>query len=127
MRLPKLSFVLVLSLLVGCAVGPKVGPLHDETLIYPLAFDLTYLRTLEALQRVPGWELESTEKEKGLIRVRNINFSGLDDADKRNATFQLKRVDRKETSIQLIPQSQRVVGVGELLSEISKTLNKESR
>ena len=112
--------------LTGClTTGEKIFPVHDEVLIYNLPYDLTYLRTLEALENVNDWELEETEKEKGIITVRNIAFSRLDDADKRSATVLIKRVSRNETSVTLAPQSQRVVGGDELLKRISQFLTRE--
>ncbi|HLD56302.1 MAG TPA: hypothetical protein VJA00_01660, partial [Candidatus Omnitrophota bacterium] len=84
MRPFKLWSFLVLGLgisLVGCAVENKILPLHDEVLYVHAPYDVAYLRAIETLERVEGWELESTEKEKGIIVARNINFSSLVDAD----------------------------------------------
>ena len=128
MRPFQLFSVLMLALgisFAGCAAGKKIFPLHDEVLKVHLPYDLTYLRTEEALERIPGWELEMTEKEKGVIVVRNINYSTWDDADKRNATFWLKRIGPRETSIQLAPESQRVLGGGDLLEQITHYLDNE--
>ena len=111
--------------LAGCAAGNKVLPLHDEVLYFKLPYDLTYLRTGEALERVEGWELEQTEKEKGVIVIRNTNYSSWDDADKRSATFWLKRIGPKETSVQLAPQSQRILGAGMLLERVTQYLDRE--
>ena len=117
--------ILGLGLMSGCSTSQKVFPVHDEVLSYKLPYDLTYLRALEALENVSGWELEETEKEKGYITVRNVAYSRFDDADKRRATFLLKRVAREETSIELAPQSQRVVGGDDLLKRISQYLSRE--
>ena len=109
----------------GCASQKeKILPVHDEVLIYPLSYDVTYLRTIEALESVDSWELEETEKEKGSIRVRNINFSSFDDADKRIVDFMVKRVDRNKTSVELAPASQRVLGGIELLKKVAAYLNR---
>ncbi|MCM8775191.1 MAG: hypothetical protein NC930_02385 [Candidatus Omnitrophica bacterium] len=119
----------MLLLCVGCAsyrdVTDKIVPIHDEVLVYELPFDLVYLRTLEALELVDGWELEETEKEKGLIRVRNINFSSFADADKRIATFLVKRISREQTSVELAPESQQVIGVDKLLKSVSTQMARE--
>ena len=48
----------LLLLSAGCVHDTAVRPLHNEVLRYPVAYDLAYLRTLEALQSLPGWELE---------------------------------------------------------------------
>ena len=128
MRYFKFLNILILGFgifFAGCATQNKVLPLHDEVISVHLPYDLTYLRTEEAIERVEGWELELTEKEKGVIVARNINFGTLDDADKRNVTFWVKRVGPRETSVQLAPQSQRIIGGGELLERVSQYLDHE--
>ena len=120
--------ILTLSLgifFIGCAAKSKILPLHDEVLRFHLPYDLTYLRSTEALERVEGWELESTEKERGIIQVRNINYSSFDDADKRIATLWVKRIGPRETAVQLAPQSQTTLGGGELLERVSQYLDQE--
>lgn len=112
--------------LFGCSsIGRQLLPLHDEVLLYDLPFDLTYLRTMEALESHPDWELETTDKEKGLIMVRNINYSQFSDADKRRAVFWIKRVSRRETSVRLAPESQHVIGGDKLLELIAKHVSRE--
>ena len=111
--------------LTACVSQNKVLPLHDEVLTFHLPYDLAYLPTVEALERVAGWELENTEKEKGLIIIRNINYSSPVDADKQSATFVVKRVGAKETSVELAPQSQRVLGGDQLLEQVSRYLDRE--
>lgn len=117
--------LLTLFLTVGCAHKKPLLPVHDEVLVYQLPYDLIYLRTLDALQTVPGWELQMTDKESGFIQVRNINYSGLDDSDKRTATFMIKRIDNGETSIELSRESQQVFGVGDLMKAVGKYLSRE--
>ncbi len=129
MRPFRLLSVLMLGLgisLVGCAAENAILPLHDEVLRVPASYDVAYLRTLETLERVEGWELESTEKEKGILVARNINFSSLADADKRSATFWIKSLGPRETSIQLAPQSQRILGGNKLLQRISQSFSEET-
>ena len=119
------SFLLIAILsgcLFGCATAKKVLPLHDEVLIYELPYDLTYLRTLEALDNQSGWVLDETEKEKGIIRIRNVEFSRWDDADLRSLTFNIKRIDRSHTSIALAPESQRSLNGGDMLKVIGDRL-----
>ncbi len=118
-------FALILA--PGCASQKeKILPVHDEVLIYPLSYDVTYLRTIEALEAIGDWELEETEKEKGTIQVRNINFSGLDDSDKRIAVIIVKRVSRNKTSVEFAPDSQQVIGGDDLLNQVARYLNRES-
>ncbi len=117
--------VFTLFALGGCSSTPKTLPVHDEVMIYTLPFDLTYLRTLEALESLPDWELEETEKEKGLIRVRNTDFMALTDNDTRLATILIKRLGRNQTSVSFAPHSQRVIGGDQLLERISHYLSRE--
>jgi hypothetical protein len=124
----KKSLILILAVfaMAGCAsTKDELLPVHDEVLIYDLPYDLTYLRTLEALENVDGWELEETEKEKGIIRVRNVDFASFEDADIRAATLILKRINRKQTSIALADYSQRVKEGDVLLERISQYLSHE--
>ena len=122
-----LGLLLLLSMVFsGCMTGkPESVPLNDEVMTFDLPYDLTFLRTLEALESIYGWELEETEKEQGMIRVRNVNFSRLDDADKRVITFQLERLERNKSSVQIDPESQRTLGGDELLKKIRKYLSRE--
>ena len=109
----------------GCASQKKIPPAYEEVLVYPLPFDLVYLRTLEALENVQGWELQETEKEKGIIRVRNISYSRLDDSDKRTATILIKRMSRRETAVSLAPYSNQVLGGASLMKSISQYVSRE--
>jgi len=118
--------VLALGLMAaGCNTVGEVLPPNDEVLIYPLSYDLTYLRTMEALDGQGHWQLEETDKEKGLISVRDTNYSRLDDADLRTITFAIKRVDRGTTSVSIDPESQKVFGGAELMKAVGAALARE--
>jgi hypothetical protein len=120
------SVIILSTSLTACISHPKaLLPVHDEVLVYQLPYDLTYLRTLDSLMGVPGWDLEVTDKENGLIRVRNVDYTGLDNSDQRVAEFILKRVNRSQTSIELSKKSQQVLGAGDLIKAISAQLNRE--
>lgn len=110
---------------LGCAHSSSILPVHDEVLVYPLPMDLAYLRTLEAVDLHPDWELDRTIKEKGIVYLRNLRYSSFSDADQRTATLVLKRVGPHETSVQLAPESQAVVGGDELLTLIKQHLSRE--
>ena len=111
----------------GCAGNPKVLPKHDDVLLYPLAYDLVYLRTIEALESVPKWEVDEMEKERGIIRVRNTDYQTPGDADQRVITFVLSRIGKRETSVQIDPDSQHVVGGDSLLTNITKFMKREMK
>ncbi len=122
------KFVLILILglsLAGCNTVGKVLPPNDEVLVYKLPYDLTYLRTMEALNSVGTWELEETDKEKGTLSVRDTNYSRLDDSDLRVITFVVKRVDRGTTSVSIDPKNQKVFGGKKLLEAIGEALGHE--
>ncbi|OGX10729.1 MAG: hypothetical protein A2351_06985 [Omnitrophica bacterium RIFOXYB12_FULL_50_7] len=125
----KFIFILVLGLgLAGCNTVGEVLPPNDEVLVYKLPYDLTYLRTMEALNTVENWELEETDKERGTISVRDTNYSRLDDSDLRVITFVVKRVDRGTTSVSISsenPKSQKVFGGKKLLEIIGEALGRE--
>lgn len=112
-------------ILAGCSTTEKILPLHDEVLTYELPYDLTYLRALDALNAQSGWLLEQTDKEKGIIKVRNIEYSRLDDADLRTLAFRVKRIDRTHTSVALAPESQRSLNGGDLLEAVDAQLRRE--
>lgn len=117
----------ILSLgLAGCSGKSKsLLPVHDEVLVYALPLDLTYLRTVEAVNAHPDWEVDYTDKEKGLIVLRNMRYSSFADADLRTAVLVLKRVGPRETSVQFDPESQAVRGGDEILDLIKQYLSRE--
>ena len=122
----RIVLILMLGLsLAGCNTVGKVLPPNDEVLTYKLPYDLTYLRTLDALNSAGTWELEETDKEMGWIRVRDTNYSSLDDSDMRVITFVVKRVDRGTTSVSIDPASQKVFGGKKLLEVVSEALGRE--
>jgi hypothetical protein len=123
-----IALILVLSLgFSACNTVGKALPPNDEVLVYQLPYDLTYLRTMEALDGRGSWQLEETDKEKGIISVRDTNYSRLDDSDKRVITFQVKRLDRGVTSVSIDPKSQKVYGGADLLKAVSATLGRETK
>lgn len=113
----------------GCAHKSQVKdlPVYKDVLTYDLPYDLTYLRTIEALELVPDWALAETDKEKGIIRVRNTNFSAFDDSDQREATFLVQRVSPEQTSVSLASYSQQVIGGGDLLKRVDERLRAEKK
>ena len=122
----KLALILILGLgFAGCNTVGEVLPPNDEVLVYKLPYDLTYLRTMEALNSEGTWQLEETDKEKGTISVRDTNYSRLDDSDLRVITFVVKRVDRGTTSVSIDTESQKVFGGKKLLEAIGGALGRE--
>jgi hypothetical protein len=122
------KFVLVLILglgLAGCNTVGEVLPPNDKVLVYKLPYDLTYLRTLDALNSIENWQLEETDKEKGAISVGNTDYRHLNDSDQRVITFVVKRVNSETTSVSIDPGSQKVFGGKKLLEAIGEALGRE--
>ena len=126
-RFISIALMLVLSFgLAACNTVGKVLPPNDEVLVYPLSYDLTYLRTMEAVDGRETWKLEETDKEKGTITVRDTNYSSLNDSDKRVITFQVKRLDRGTSSVSIAPDSQKVYGGADLMKAVAAALGRET-
>jgi len=122
------GFILTLVFFSGCFTSwnlrknDKDYPRYDKVLVYDRPFDVTFLRTVEALNNMPGWVLEETDKEKGIIVLRNREYGHIFDKDKRSARLILKYVNRKQTSIELDEPSQRLDEGGELLERIDQMM-----
>jgi len=123
-----LSLCLVTLLLplagVGCSRS-SVLPAHDEVLVYPLPYDLTFLKVMEAVQEHSEWDLDWTDKESGVISIRNMRYSSFADADQRQALLIVKRLNAKETSVQFDTKSRGIVGGDEILALIRGELSRE--
>ena len=112
---------LVVRLFNSCS-SLRDFPAYDQVLIYDRPYDYTYLKTMEALNTFPNWVLEETDKNKGLIVLRNVNYGHITDRDKWEARFIVKSLGRKQTSVALEPTSQRLVQGGELLKRIDQVM-----
>ena len=122
-----LSFLMGLA---GCSAFQKYVlhheqdlPVYDRVLVYERPYDYTFLKTIEALNTFPEWVLEETDKNKGLIVIRNTQYGHLFDRDKWVARFNIKRLDKRKTSVSLDPSSQRLEKGGELLNRIDEVVN----
>ncbi len=122
------GFIIALVFFSGCLMpwnirrDGKEYPRYDQVLVYNRPYDVTYLRTLEALNNISGWVLQETDKEKGLIVLRNREYGHAFDKDKRVARVILKRVSREQTSVELDTPSQRLEEGGELLESIDRMM-----
>ena len=112
---------MVLSLFNSCS-SLKDFPAYDQVLIYDRPYDYTFLKTIEALNTFPDWTLEETDKNKGLIVLRSVNYGHITDRDKWEARFIVKSLGRKQTSVALEPVSQRLAQGGELLKRIDRVM-----
>ena len=110
-----LFFILiVISTVCGCRTFDETV-IHDELFTYDAAYDVAYLKVLDAVNNTPGWRLVGTDKEAGKI----IAFSEAFTRDDR-VTILVKRINRKKTSVELAPTSQSIRGAEEILKEIDK-------
>ena len=98
-------------------------PVYDRVLVYDRPYDYTFLKTIEALNTFPEWVLEETDKNKGLIVVRNTQYGHLFDKDKWVARFNIRRLDKRKTSVSLDLSSQHVEQGGEFLNRIDEVVN----
>jgi len=116
-----LSIFALIFLVSGCAAA-KEYPKFDQVLVYDKPYDFTYLKTLEALNTFTGWTLEETDKNKGIIILRNTEYGNLFDRDKWVVRFNVISLGRKKTSVSIDPDSQRNAMGGELLSRVDKLM-----
>jgi len=110
-----------LSLVSGCAAA-KEYPKYDQILVYDKPFDYTFLKTLEALNTFSGWTLEETDKNKGVIILRNTEYGSLFDRDKWLVRFNVVSLGRKKTSVSIDPDSQHNAMGGDLLKRIDEIM-----
>ena len=122
----KQSFLIVwgfiLSAFLASCSSLKDFPAYDQVLVYDRSYDYTFLKTVEALNTFRDWTLEETDKNKGLIVVRNTQYSHIFDRDKLVARFTVKSLGRRQTSVALEPSSQRLERGGELLKRIDHVM-----
>jgi hypothetical protein len=122
----QISLGVVLVLVSGCRTLDQMSqegpPAYDKVHVYDQPYDFTYLRALEALNTFNDWILEETDKEKGLIVVRNTQYSHLFDKDKWVARFHVRRVDRMHTSVELDPVSQKLPQAREFMESLDKMI-----
>ncbi len=126
-RTPSLLILsLILVAFISSCASVKEYPKYDQVLVYNKPFDLTFLRTLEALNSFPGWALEETDKTKGVIILRNTEYGNLFDRDKWVVKFNVVSLGRKKTSVAIDSESQRNVKGGDLLKRIDDFMKMSS-
>ncbi len=93
-------------------------PTHDQVMIYERPYDYVYLRVIEAVQNTPNWEIYQTDHRMGIVRALSLNFNDPLNSDKRVATFIVRRLGRRTTSVSFAPESNQVIGGEALLKTI---------
>jgi len=101
-------------------------PIHDEVIVCPLPFDRAFLRIMEAVDAHPEWDLELSDKENGILKIRNYRYSSYADVDQRMATLLVKRLGSRRTSVAFDKDSRAVVGGDEVLKLIKQYLALEA-
>ena len=110
----QIALILMLSLgLVGCNTVGKMLPPNDRVLVYPLPYDLTYLRTMEILDTTSDWQLEETDKEKGTIVWLLVPWAqdilvALDKGELKLKDYDLSRWRLMHIGAQPVPPSQMI-------------------
>lgn len=117
-----LGFIFI-AFISSCATS-KEYPKFDQVLVYDKPYDYTFLRTLEALNTFPGWTLEETDKNKGVIVLRNTEYGNIFDRDRWVVRFNVVSLGRKKTSVAIDPGSQHNSQGGELLQRIDEIMRK---
>jgi hypothetical protein len=125
-------YFLLIAMIFAATAGCKssiqksiIYPANDEILRYNLPYDLTFLRVLEAMGSMEGWDLEITEKEKGMIAVRNMDWTRPDDSDRRVIKVLVKRESRDITTVEIEPRSRHILGGGAILKRIEQYVSRE--
>ena len=109
---------LILSLCaVGCA-GAEERLSYDKVHVYERPFDFTFLKTIQAVNNFENWILEETDKEKGILVFRNIEYGHLFDRDKQVARFVISRVGSDKTSVMLDPTTRKFEEAPEMFERI---------
>lgn len=102
--------------LSGCVTTMTETVVHDELFTYDMPFDRTYLMVLDAIETIPSWQLESTNMKDGLVVVREPGAGG------EQAILMLRRVNKKQTTLELARPSQRIPNAGSLLQDVDAYL-----
>ena len=96
---------MALLLAVGCASNKKKLSYADYPVYtYEQPYDLVYKKALDILSDQPGWILETTDKNEGIIRLASTQYANILDMDTQKGQFVVKMVSRKETSIEFDPE-----------------------
>jgi len=105
-------------------VKHAVLPVYDEVLVFDHAIDFTYLRVLDSILDEPDWTLHETNQKEGFLVAVNERFpDAFAPIDQRMVSFQLTQVSRGQTTVQVTPSTQTVVGVKDLLQAIQIHVN----
>jgi hypothetical protein len=106
MSAKRFSFlIMVVFLTAGCALWRKTAAQDVQT--YQLPYDLVYLTALETLDMHQDWILVYTDKEAGIIDVKNVQYGNIFEVDRQTARYIVKRVNRIETSVEVDPEHSR--------------------
>ena len=106
--------LMIVSVVCGCRTYDETV-IHDELFTYESAYDVAFLKVMGAVNDTPGWQLIGTDKEAGTVIALNSAFTRDD-----TATILVKRIGRKQTSVELAPRSQSLRGAEDLLKAIDK-------
>ena len=112
--------------LSGCQqVVRHVMPVHDEVLVFNKAMDYTYLRVIDAILATPDWSIYETNKREGMVRAYNMKYADpFAPLDSRVATFYVKPLSRRRSSLEVARPSQTLIGLDRILKSIKESMNR---
>ena len=117
---------LVILLLVanGCAFL-RLKHREYPVYVYEQPFDLVYLKTYETLDGNNEWVPYRTDKAGGIIEFRSLKYGNWFDLDQQFASFLVRMVDRKHTSVGLNTEKSKCKDKGclELFNNVHEVLS----
>jgi|GEM_PF-2882129 len=115
-------------LLMACASPSHFLPIekipagNSEEIHISKSYDFVFLSVFDAVNASDHWAPSQTLKDEGLIRLRNTQFSKIDDSSARAVDVRIRRDSLTQTSVFLDQDSRRVIGADEVLNAIRKKL-----
>ncbi len=106
----------------GLLPADQISSRASQPIIVQRAYDVVFLSVFEVVDSLEAWNPEVTDKNEGTIRVKNIQFGKIGDADTRMLTIEIVRDSKTQTQIRLDQDSQRVIGASDVMDAIRSKL-----
>ena len=126
MKLSVLLSLIFCFALSGCAgksnylLPDQVPPGNSQEVLVEQPYDFVYLAVFDTVNDLTEWAPDKTLQTEGLIRLRNTQFSRLDDSDRRFVQIRIRRDGQFQTSVFLEPESRNIIGASDVLDAIRK-------
>ncbi len=120
-----MAWLVTLVLLAGCGIFEKQPSIRYMVYTYEQPFDLVYLRAIETLDTNDDWAFSYTDKETGVIALRNMNYENWFGMDRQYVRFVVRHVSQTETSVEIDPSASQCKGTAcvQLLEKINTVLS----